>query len=88
MKLKGRSNENLEVHASLIQPHAEDTLQATHQITTRFRHRAYEIYQERGVLPGHELEDRLQAESELERATLFVRTATGEKHRPRHFMLE
>ena len=29
------------------------------------RRRAYDIYLERGAQPGHELEDRLQAEREL-----------------------
>jgi Protein of unknown function (DUF2934) len=33
-------------------------------------------------LPGRELEDWLQAESEFESAALFMRAATGEKHRP------
>ena len=32
------------------------------------RHRAYEIYLERGEQPGCDLDDWLQAESELERA--------------------
>ena len=31
----------------------------------KIRDRAYEIYQERGAQPGHELEDWLQAEREL-----------------------
>ena len=34
------------------------------------RRRAYEIYLERGEQPGHELDDWLQAERELERLVL------------------
>jgi hypothetical protein len=34
------------------------------------RRRAYEIYLERGEQPGHELDDWLQAEGELERGVL------------------
>jgi hypothetical protein len=34
------------------------------------RRRAYEIYRERGEQPGHELDDWLQAERELERGVL------------------
>ena len=46
------------------------------------RRRAYEIHLERGGLPGRELEDWLQAESELKSAALFMRATAGEKHRP------
>jgi len=35
------------------------------------RRRAYEIYLERGEQPGHELDDWLQAERELERGVLW-----------------
>lgn len=38
------------------------------------RRRAYEIYLERGGLPGEELEDWLQAEREIESAAHFRRT--------------
>jgi hypothetical protein len=34
------------------------------------RRRAYEIYRERGEQPGHDLDDWLQAERELERGVL------------------
>jgi hypothetical protein len=57
-------------------------LQTTHQITTRFKRRAFEIYLELGGLPGRELEDWLQTENEFETAALFMRAVTGEKHRP------
>jgi hypothetical protein len=38
------------------------------------RSRAYEIYRERGSLPGREVEDWLQAERELETALSFTAT--------------
>jgi hypothetical protein len=72
----------LELDESAIQPPVEDT-SANHALNNdQIRRRAYEIYRERGGLPGHELEDWLQAESEFESAALFMRAVTGEKHRP------
>jgi hypothetical protein len=63
----------LEVHPSPIRPHAADT-SASHAINhEEIRRRAYEIYLERGGLPGRELEDWLQAEREFESAALFMR---------------
>jgi hypothetical protein len=82
MTLKGKRDETLELHASPIQPHAEDTSANHAPNHDEIRRRAYEIYLERGGLPGRELEDWLQAESEFESAALFMRAATGEKHRP------
>ncbi len=82
MTLKGKGNQNLELHTSPIQPHAEDTSANHAPNHDEIRRRAYEIYLERGGLPGRELEDWLQAESEFESAALFMRAATGEKHRP------
>ena len=82
MTLKGKQSETLELHANPIQPHAEAT-SADHALNhDEVRRRAYEIYLERGCLPGQELEDWLQAEREFESAALFMRAATGEKHRP------
>ena len=82
MTLKGKQSETLELHANPIQPHAKAT-SADHALNhDEVRRRAYEIYLERGCLPGQELEDWLQAEREFESAALFMRAATGEKHRP------
>jgi hypothetical protein len=39
----------------------------------QIRHRAYQIYLERGARPGHELDDWLRAERELQRVALFTR---------------
>ena len=52
------------------------------RLTDEIGRRAYEIYLERGVLPGQELEDWLQAEREIESAAHFMRATIGEKHRP------
>jgi hypothetical protein len=82
MTWNGKGDENLEVHASPIQPHAENTSANYALNHDEIRHRAYEIYQKRGDSPGRELDDRLQAESEFECAALSMRAATGEKHRP------
>lgn len=67
---KGKRNQTLEVRASPTQPHAGNT-----SVNQTPRHeevslRAYEIYLERGGIPGNELDDWLQAERELERAAL------------------
>lgn len=82
MTFKGKRNENVELHASPIQPQAEGTSANHAPNHDAIRRRAFEIYQERGGLPGRELEDWLQAENEFETAALFMRAVTGEKHRP------
>ena len=82
MTLKGKGYENLGFNERPIQPSAEDT-SGNHALNADdIRRRAYEIYQERGGLPGRELEDWFQAESELSSAALFMRATAGEKHRP------
>jgi hypothetical protein len=82
MTLKGKGYENLGLHERPVQPRAEDS-SGNHALNPDdIRRRAYEIYQERDGLPGRELEDWLQAESELTSAALFMRSATGEKQRP------
>jgi hypothetical protein len=67
---KGKRNEGhetLEIRTSQIQSHPED-VSANHKPShEEIRLRAYEIYLERGGLPGNELDDWLQAERELER---------------------
>jgi hypothetical protein len=66
---KGKKNETLEPHTGPVQSRAEDTSANHTPSREEIRHRAYEIYLERGGLPGNELDDWLQAEAELERAT-------------------
>jgi hypothetical protein len=81
MTSKSKKSETLELPASPIQPDAEDA-PANHALNhNQIRRRAYEIYLERGGLPGYELEDWLQAESEFESAARFTRDLQ-QRHRP------
>jgi hypothetical protein len=82
MTLKGKGNQALALRASPVQSHTEDRSANRAPNHDEIRRRAYEFYLERGGLPGRELEDWLQAESEFESAALFMPAATGEKHRP------
>lgn len=68
MRSKDTRNEARELETSPIQLHVEDT--SAHQTPRHvdIRLRAYEIFLERGGLPGNELDDWLQAEREIERA--------------------
>ena len=69
LQSKGKRNEGretLELRTREIQSHPED-VSANHRPShEEIRLRAYEIYLERGGLPGNELDDWLQAERELE----------------------
>lgn len=76
MKLKDKRDELLKLHTGPIQSYAEDTSANHAPSREEIQLRAYEIYLERGGLPGKELDDWLQAERELERpappkATVF-----------------
>jgi len=68
-----------EVGASAIQAHPEDTSTNHTPSCEQIRLRAYEIYLERGSLPGNELDDWLQAERELESAARFLEAVPGER---------
>jgi hypothetical protein len=70
MKLKDKRNETLEVQAGPIQSRAEDASANRTPSHEEIRLRAYEIYLERGGLPGNELDDWLQAERELDPAAI------------------
>ena len=83
MKLKDKRNEILQVRVSPIQSHPEDTSPNHTPSCEEIRLRAYEIYLERGSLPGDELDDWLQAERELKRPALQEGESTDiEGHRP------
>jgi hypothetical protein len=73
MTLKGQRNETLEVHTRPIQPQAEDTSVIHAPSHEEIRRRAYEVYLERGDLPGNEVDDWLRAERELQKVALFAR---------------
>ena len=49
------------------QPRAANTAQST-VIEDRIRHRAYQLYEQRGTVDGFALDDWLQAEAEVLRA--------------------
>jgi hypothetical protein len=82
MTLKGKRSETLELHANAVQSQTDDISANGAPNHDEIGRRAYEIYLERGGLPGHELEDWLQAEREIESETHFMRATIGEKHRP------
>jgi hypothetical protein len=73
MKLKGKRNVTLEVDASPIQPHVEDTSANQEPSHEEIRRRAYEIYLERNGFAGDELDDWRRAERELQKVALFKR---------------
>jgi len=68
MTSQGRGNRSKasDVGASPIQSHSKDTFANHTPNCEEIRLRAYEIYLERGSLPGSELDDWLQAEYELD----------------------
>ena len=72
MTLKVKSNESLELQGRRIQRHAEDSSANHAPSQQEISRRAYEIYLERGSLPGNELDDWLQAERELQKIALFT----------------
>jgi hypothetical protein len=72
-----------EFGASPIQSHSDDTSRNHKPSCEEIRLRAYEIYLERGGLPGAELDDWLQAERELDgRAPQPGESADIEGHKP------
>lgn len=72
---KRKRMETLDLRSDRIQSRAEDTSPNHTPSREEIRLRAYEIYLERGGVPGNELDDWLQAEGELESAAL--RKANG-----------
>ena len=71
MPSKSKGNTATAANVSPIQ--AEETAEASVRNAARedeIRLRAYEIYLQRGGEPGREMDDWLQAESELERGAL------------------
>ena len=82
MKSKDKTTGTLELQANTVPSHRDRI--STHSTPNHdeVKRRAYEIYLERGGLPGQELEDWVQAEREIESAAHFMRATIGEKHRP------
>jgi hypothetical protein len=65
-QVTGKRNRASETGASPIQSHSDGTSGDNTTGCEEIRQRAYEIYLERGSLPGNELDDWLQAERELD----------------------
>jgi len=82
MTLKGKRSEILELQANTVPSYTDDISANGAPNHDEIRRRAYEIYVERGALPGQDLEDGLQAEREIGSAAHFMRAAIGEKHKP------
>ena len=79
MKSKDKPTGTLELQANTVSSHRDRI--STHRAPNygEITRRAYEIYLERGGLPGQELEDWLQAEREIESAAHFMRATIGER---------
>lgn len=85
MSSQGRSKQgkNSEVGASPIQLHPGVTSANHAPSFDEIRLRAYEIYLERGSLPGNELDDWLKAEHDLDGRAPQERESTDrEEHEP------
>lgn len=68
-----KDNRNGEAQAGPVQPQPEETSVKNGPNDDEIRVRAYEIYLERGSLPGNAIDDWLRAERELQRVALFKR---------------
>src|SRR6266481_2027180 len=73
MASESKSNGNLELRAASVQRQADETSARFTPSEEEIRRRAYEIYLERGDLPGDEIDDWLRAERELQKVALFTR---------------
>jgi hypothetical protein len=77
MSSKTKPNERNALHAIPSQGVVPgEVLRANGARTEEIRHRAYEIYLERGEQPGRDLDDWLQAECELEGGVLSLTQAS------------
>jgi hypothetical protein len=70
---KNKRKVDLEIHAIPLQHQADETTVCHIPSQEEIRRRAFEIYLERGHLPGDELDDWLRAERELQKVALFAR---------------
>jgi hypothetical protein len=67
---KPKSNSDAEPQATSTQIETEEVSLGNSARTEEIKRRAYEIYLERGKQSGHDVDDWLQAEPELERGVL------------------
>jgi len=73
MAAKNKSNVNSELRSTPLQAQADETSERQTPSHEEIRCRAYEIYLERGGLPGNEIDDWHRAERELEKVAVFAR---------------
>jgi DUF2934 family protein len=73
MASKNKSKGNSALCTTTVQRQADDASAHPTPSYEEIRHRAYEIYLDRGDLPGDELDDWLRAERELQKVALFAR---------------
>ena len=73
MASKNKSNGYSVPRKTSVKRQAEETPARPTPSQEEIRGRAYEIYLERGDLPGDEIDDWLRAERELQKVALFVR---------------
>ena len=73
MATKNNGLDDLELHTRPLQHEADGTSVSDKPSQEEIRLRAYEIYIERGLRSGNELDDWLRAERELQRVALFIR---------------
>ena len=73
MAPKNKRNGNLELRAMSVERRTVETSARSTPSNEEIRRRAYEIYLERGDLPGDEIDDWLRAERELQKIALFAR---------------
>jgi hypothetical protein len=73
MVTKKKGNVDSELRSTPFQPQADETSKRQAPSHEEIRQRAYEIYLERGGLPGNEIDDWHRAERELEKVSLFAR---------------
>jgi hypothetical protein len=70
---KNKRKADLELPAIAPEHQADETTVCHTPNHEEIRRRAYEIYLERGDLPGDELDDWLRAERELQKVAAFAR---------------
>jgi hypothetical protein len=73
MVTKKKGDVDSELRSTPFQPQADETSKRQAPTHEEIRRRAYEIYLERGGLPGNEIDDWHRAERELEKVALFSR---------------
>ena len=73
MVRKNKKNGNLELRSTSVQHETDETSARFMASEEEIRRRAYEIYLDRGDLPGSEIDDWLRAERELQKVALSAR---------------